>query len=63
MIPPWQLRVYDRQALVHSEDVAEPVELGRQDEGELACASGLTCTLAPSSSERRRNVSSRSRGA
>jgi adenylate cyclase len=34
MTIPWQLRVYDRQALVHTEEVAGPLELGRQDEGE-----------------------------
>lgn len=34
MSTPWQLRVYDKQALIYTEDLLEPLELGRQDEGE-----------------------------
>jgi adenylate cyclase len=34
MTAQWQLRVYDRQRLIHSADVNGPVELGRQSEGE-----------------------------
>jgi adenylate cyclase len=34
MAEPWQIRVYDRQQLVHAGECALPVELGRQGEGE-----------------------------
>jgi adenylate cyclase len=34
MTAPWELRIYDRQSLVHTQDFTEPLVLGRQDEGE-----------------------------